>query len=509
MVTAATWIVPGGAYQTKEVDGHVQTVPNSFHSVSAVPQTLWDALKAPIRGFEEAAHIIVFILLVGGAFYVLQQTRAIDEGIEALVRRHDASPFLQKALIPIFVTFFSFGGAVFGMSEETIPFVLIFIPLALAIGYDSITGIAIPFVGAGAGFAGAFLNPFTVGIAQGIAGVPLFSGIEFRLIIWGVVTLVTIVFIMRYASKVKQNPQYSISFAVDEVKRAELLQKRAEKNAESTEWTTQHRWISGLFLLFFVLMTIGIRWAKGMQNMDAEGILLALFGIFAVGCGLMVRKSSSRVGITPRLWTVLCTFGLSLVVLVMGVTNFDWYITEIAALFLLTGILVGWQAGLSGEEITESFMNGAKDLMSTALVIGLAKAIVLIAQDGKIIHTILYTLAGWINHAGPMISAQLMFVVHTILNFFLVSGSGQAALTMPIMAPLADLIGVTRQTAVLAYQFGDGFTNLIIPTSPVTMGVLALAKITWTDWAKWMLPLQIAFFVLALVFCAIAVQIGY
>ena len=291
-----------------------------------------------------------------------------------------------------------------------------------------------------------------------------------------------------------------------------MAAKRAQKQEERGVWGIQHRYITILFALFFLGMTIGFQVAIAnnyISTQDAPNILLILFGLFALGVGWITKNTKNTAGINPKHYAVLCTFGLSLVVLVMGVIKFEWYITEIAALFLLTGIFVGWQGGLSAEGTTQAFMDGAKDLMSTALVIGLAKAIVIIAADGKIIHTILHGLASWIGDASPIVSAQLMFVVHTVLNFFLVSGSGQAALTMPIMSPLADLIGVSRQTAVLAYQLGDGFTNLIIPTSPVTMGVLALAKINWVDWAKWMLPLQTAFFILSLIFCAIAVLMGY
>ena len=187
---------------------------------------------------------------------------------------------------------------------------------------------------------------------------------------------------------------------------------------------------------------------------------------------------------------------LGLLVLVFGVLEYQWFIEEICAVFLITGIVVGYAGGLTSREISESFVKGAKDLVSTALVIALARGILIIVSDGKIIDTILYALSSPIGNLHPIVSSQAMFVTQTIINFFVPSGSGQAALTMPIMAPLGDLVNVSRQTAVLAFQFGDGFSNMIIPTSAVTMGVLTLAEIPWEKWAKWVLLLEVIFFVI-------------
>ncbi|HEB84602.1 MAG TPA: YfcC family protein, partial [Bacteroidetes bacterium] len=192
------------------------------------------------------------------------------------------------------------------------------------------------------------------------------------------------------------------------------------------------------------------------------------------------------------------TFAAAMGLLVVGVIRFHWYIEEIAALFLGTGILVGILGGLRGSEISSAFNDGAKELVNTALIIGLARGILLLARDGKIIDTILHGLSGLIRGVHPVIASQAMFALQTCINFFVPSGSGQAALTMPIMAPLADLLGVSRQIAVLAFQFGDGFTNLIIPTSAVCMGILAVAKVPWQTWARWMLPLQAMLFLLGL-----------
>ncbi len=430
LTAALSWIIPAGSFEKEMREGKEIVKNDSFHYVENSPQNIDAVLMAPVRGFVDAALIIGFVLIVGGAFSVFQKTEAVDSAIKAIARAHTDSKFVRKMLIPIFMLIFSSAGAIFGMSEEIIPFILVFVPLALVLGYDSIVGVAIPFVGAGVGFAGAFLNPFTVGIAQGIAEIPLFSGIEYRLIVWFILTATAILFVTRYASKVKKNPETSITYKID--------QERKQK--------------------FHI---------ESIQE----------FG-----------------GIDTRHKIVLVTFLFGLIILVFGVLNYGWFIEEISAVFLLTGIFVGILGKLTIKEISDSFVSGAKDLIGTALVIALARGILVVAQDGKIIDTILFVLSNPIGSLHPVVSSQVMFIAQTMINFFVPSGSGQAALTMPVMAPLGDLVGVSRQTAVLAFQFGDGFSNLIIPTSAVTMGVLTLAEIPWEKWVKWIWKLQIISF---------------
>jgi uncharacterized ion transporter superfamily protein YfcC len=433
LIAAATWLVPGGKYDTHLVNGKQLINPDSFHYIESAPQGLVSLMRAPIKGFVEAAQIIGFVLIVGGAFAVLQKTEAIDSMIKSLAKAHASSKFIQKALIPVFITLFSIGGATFGMNEEAIPFILIFVPLALALGYDTVVGVSIPFLGSQVGFSAAFLNPFNVGIAQGIAGVPVFSGWGYRLIVWVLATAVTIVFMMWYAARVKRDPTLSPTYALDLEKRKEL---------------------------------------------PAGGI-----GEFH--------------GMTARHKLVLAIFAGSLMVMVGGVVHYDWYIDEIAALFLSMAIVIGLVGKLDSTQIVEGFMQGARDLVGTALVIALARGTLVLARDAHIIDTMLHALMPLVQSAHPVFAAWKMFGIQTVINFFIHSGSGQAALTMPIMAPLADLVGVTRQTAILAFQFGE-FTTPMIPTSGITVGVLALARIPWITWAKWMIPLQLIYAVLAL-----------
>ncbi len=434
IIAILTWIIPSGEYTRIKINGKEEVVSNSFKYVQGNPQGFGDILMAPIRGFVDASLIIGLVFIVGGAFSVFQKTKAVDSVIMGIAKAHNNSKALRILLIPIFMVIFSLAGAIFGMSEEVIPFILIFVPLALALGYDTITGIAIPFVGAGAGFAGAFFNPFTVGIAQEIAGLPLFSGLVYRAIIWFITTSAAIIFVLVYAKKIRKNPEKSISYKAD-------LEKR--KNIDLSEIHTFN-------------------------------------------------------GISVRHKLVIISFLTGLGVLIFGVLKYQWFIEELAAVFLITGIAVGLVGGLNLNQITESFIKGAKDLVGTALIIGLARGILILSKDGKIIDSILFSLSAPISNFHPVISAQAMFIVQTMLNFFVPSGSGQAVLTMPIMAPLSDLVNVTRQTAVLAFQFGDGFSNMIIPTSAVTMGVLSLAEIPWEKWARWILPLEIIFLFLGL-----------
>ncbi len=428
-----TYVIPSGEYERGEMNGREVVIPGSYHHTERNPQGIGAVLMAPIRGFADksAALIVGFVLIVGGVFAVLERTKAIDSAIRAVAKAHTRSPLIDKLFIPIFMVMFSLGGGSFGMGEEVIPFILIFVPLALALGYDSIVGVAIPFLGAGAGFAGAFLNPFTIGIAQQIADLPLFSGIVYRLISWVICTSIAIAFVMIYANKIRKRPEKSVTYEMD-------IEKR-----------------------------------KDLHFNDIE----------------------SFEGISKRHKWALWTFAIGMVVMIFGVLQYEWYIEEICGVFLITGIFIGIVGQLKINEFTDAFVSGARDMVGTALVIVLARGILIIAEQGRVIDTMLHGLAQSIDRLHPILSSQAMFIIHSILNFFVPSGSAKAALTMPIMVPLADLVGITRQTAVLAFQFGDGFSNMIVPTSGITMGVLTLSGISWEKWAKWLIPLEIIFLI--------------
>jgi len=418
-----TWIIPAGEFDRVEKAGRMVVAPGTYHLVESNPQGIGAFFTGPIKGFISAAQIIGFVFLVGGSFNILTRTGAVDAGLQSILRFSQRKPGAKQWIIPMVMVLFSLAGATFGMSEETLVFILITIPLALALGYDSITGLGMAFVGAHIGFAGAFINPFTIGVAQGIAELPPASGIGYRLVVWTILTVVGIIFVMRYARKVERNPELSPVYEID--------QRRHHPEQEG-----------GGHLNF--------NWARKL-------VLIALF--------------------------------VCLAVLVYGVSSdWGWYINEIAGLFIGLGILAAILGRLSVEAAVSAFKEGAKDMMTAALVIGLAKGLIVVAQDGKIIDTILNGIAS-VSSNSDLINVQLMFIFQSFLNFFVPSGSGQAALTMPIMAPLSDILEISRQTAVLAFQFGDGISNMVIPTSGVLMGVLGVAKIPYNIWIKWMVKL--------------------
>lgn len=437
-----TWIIPGGRYErTANQQGREIVVDGTFQVVESQPQGVFALLQAPIQGIVQTANIIAFILLIGGVFGIIDKTRVITASILRVAGKLKHRSYL---VVPAGMLLFSVFGAVFGMSEEVIPFVLIFIPLSLSLGYDSIVGISIPFLGAGLGFAGAMLNPFTIGIAQGIAELPIFSGIAYRCVVWCIVTGAGIFMVMRYAAKIKKSPEKSPVYAADKKRRLRLQ----EEETEQVAFRTGHR-------------------------------------------------------------LIIAVFALTIVMTIVGVMKYNWYINEIAALFLGMGLLSGCIARLSLDDISGSFIAGARDLVGAALIVGFARGILVVASDGMIIDTVMHSLSSTISRLHPVFGAQVMFIIQSVLNFFIPSGSGKAALTMPIMTPLADLTGITRQTAVLAYQLGDGLTNMIVPTSGVTMGVLGMAKIEWSVWAKWLYPLVLVLTLIGLVLMVPPVLFNY
>ena len=433
LVLLLSWVVPSGTYERAERDGRQVTVPGTYQQVDKVhlgPQWL---MIAPIRGFLDGALIIAFLLMIGGVFGVVQATGTIEFAIRRITSALTTRPALERLMIPVLMIVFSLGGSVFGMAEEVIPFVLIFVPLALSLGYDSIVGVSIPFLGAASGFAAAFFNPFTVGVAQGLVGLPLYSGLGYRVLTWVVGTGVIITWVMVYAARVKRRPESSPVYELD---RARDLSALTPKH-EVEPWT-------------------------------------------------------------GRRIAVIVIFLASMVALVWGILEKQWFIEEIAALFLAMGLLMGAVAGLRASAIATNFVSGAKDMVTVSLIIACGRALLIIAREGLVLDTILFASSRVIGGLPGVMAAQVMFVVQSVINFFIHSGTAQAALTMPIMAPLADLVGLTRQTTVYAFQLCE-FINPILPTSAVTMGVLGMAKIPWETWARWFLPLMLILVALSLV----------
>lgn len=430
-----SYIIPAGEFDRVEQDGNTVVVEGTYKTVESNPPGIFDIFLSIPEGMIEGASIIFFILIVGGAFGILLETKAIDAMLAKLTALMGNK---EIYLIPVFMIFFALGGATFGMSEEAIPFMLILVPLAIKIGFDSMTGAAIVLIGAHAGFTAAFINPFTVGVAQSIAGVPLFTGMGTRIIFWFIFVGVSILYVMLYAKKIKKDPKKSVMYEEDRK----------------------------LFL--------------GNDKLDQVESL------------------------TKRHVFIILVLVLTLIGLALGVTLLDWYVNEIAALFVVMGILVGLIGKMRLNEIAQNFIKGCESLVLGALVVGFAYSILIILENSNTIDTILEYSATLISSWPGYLSALGMFGIQSILNFIVPSGSGQAALTMPIMAPLADLVGVSRQTAVLAFQMGDGISNIVTPTSGAFMAALAVAKVPWIKWIKWILPLIIIHYILGAIFVTVA-----
>lgn len=495
-----TWFIPGGEYQRTVVttDGVSREVVdgNSFTYVENSPQT-WQIFSAIFEGFVDKADIIVFIFLIGGAFWIMNQTKAIDIGIKTFLQsaqKLEKHKIIKKIgvhniTLTLIMLMFSVFGAVFGMSEETIAFVIIFVPLAINMGFDSITGVSICFVAAGLGFAGAILNPFTIGIAQGLSDLPLFSGAEYRLFCWIVINVIGISYILYYANKIRRNPKKSAVYEDDKYWR----EHHNYDNDTVSTVSKKYSWITH-FILIACLTIFSLIYHKTTLSLGTKEfsfaalpiitVLFAIFGIFAI------RKSVH--------FYIMHLLGFTIVFLIVGVMGYQWYITEIATLFFVMGIASGVAYGFSYNTISKHFLDGVKDILSAGLIVGLAGGIIIILQNGKIIDTMLHSIAGKMENWGDFTSVGFMYFIQTTINLFMPSGSAKAALTMPIMSQFSDLVGISRQATVMAFQFGDGFTNMITPTSGVLMAVLGVAKIPYAKWVKWIFPFMIVLVLLGL-----------
>ncbi|MCE2542716.1 MAG: YfcC family protein [Acidobacteria bacterium] len=424
----ATYVLPAGEF---ERDGR-QVVRGTYHAVEADPLPPLAFLTSIPAGLAAAQDIIFFVFIAGGVIGLVRATGAVDALIGAALRRLGSRPAL---LIGGMVLLFALGSSTVGMAEEYVAFIPILVTLCLALRMDAVVAVGIVYIGAGVGYACAALNPFTVLIAQDIAGLPLTSGQALRWLLLVVCSAVGVHHLLRYAGRLRRNPAASLVAGVD-------YSSGFEQPAD-VPLTRRHL-----------------------------GVAL----VFAGGIGVFVYGTAAR----------------------------GWYLTELATVFLAIGVLAALAGRVSPNGAARAFLAGAADMTTTALLIGFARTIQVVLTDAQVIDTVINGLAEPLGALPGHAAAVGMLAVQTICNFFIPSGSGQAFVTMPIMAPLADLTGVTRQTAVLAYQFGDGFTNMIVPTNAVLMGILGLGRIPYASWAR-LLKLN----AVAVVALVIAVQLGY
>jgi uncharacterized ion transporter superfamily protein YfcC len=430
----STWFIPSGKYDLVKQQGREIIDPGSYHPVKAKPAGIADILLSFPKGLAEVADIVFYIFIIGGAFGVLYRTGSIQAGINATVHRLGKK---GAVLVPILTLIFALGGGTIGIAEETLVFLPVLLLLARSLGYDSLVAGGIALVGANAGFASAFMNPFTVGVAQGIVGLPIFSGIAYRAVVWAVVTAVTILFLYRYAARIKEKPSASLMYHLD----------RQREPLGSTH--------------------------------DVERF---------------TRKHTA----------VLLISFLAIAALAVGALRWHWGILQLSALFFGLSVVAGPVGGLSFDETAAAFIKGAGEMTYAALVVGLARGILVVLRETSVIDTITHGLAMAVQSWPSSLSVVGIYIMQNLLNFIVPSGSGQAAVSMPILAPLGDLLGITRQTNVLAYQFGNGFTNIFTPTQGYFMAALGILKIPWSKWARWLLPLLAIWLVIGLVAVLVA-----
>jgi uncharacterized ion transporter superfamily protein YfcC len=435
----ATLLLPQGAFQTAPNElGRPMVVPGTFTlAEERVVLPPWELFTAVPRAMADAQAIIFFLLIVGGAIAVLRATGTVDAALGWTLRRIGHSPAL---LIAIGTTIFAIGSSTLGASTEYIPFAAVLVALCLAMRMDAMTAIGIMVAGYGVGYGVAVLNPYTVIVAQDIAGVPPTSGLWFRLALFVPFVAIAIHHVWSYARRVQQDPSRSLMTGVQEAQLAAV---------------------------------------------------------------------EDYPPLSRRHVAILVLTGLALVAMVYGIPVLGWYLVELGAIWLALAIGAGVVAGLSLDEMARRFTAGASDLAVVALLVGFARSIALLLEQGQVLHTIVHALSVPLQRVTPELSAVGMLIMQTLMNFFIPSGSGQAYATMPIMAPLADVVGVTRQVAVLAFQFGDGFSNMILPTNIVLMAILGVAGIPYDRWVRFVGPLLLKLMAAAAVALIIAVLIGY
>jgi uncharacterized ion transporter superfamily protein YfcC len=463
----ATWVVPAGTYELNE-DG--EPIPGTYHEVESHPaRILVDSLTAPINGLygiEDAEgninyynsgvlfgaiDVALFIIVIGGFLGVTMRTGAIQAGIGRLVQRLRGK---ERWMIPLLMGVFALGGTTYGMAEESLAFYALVITVMIAAGYDAVTGAAIVLLGCGIGTLGSTINPFATGIASGFAGVPLSDGLIGRLVILVVGLAIGIFFVMRYADRVKADPTKSLVY---EMKSDNEARFRAEEQAGDVgPLTGQHKLILVVFGLAFGVMMYGvIPW-------EDLGIPL------------------------PTLW---------------------WWFPEMTASFLLFAVVIGLIGRMREGDLTSTFVTGAGELLGVALIIGIARGITVIMNNGQITDTVLHWAEVALGDVGVAVFAIVMFLVFLPLSFLIPSSSGLATVAMPIMAPLAVFVGVSEALVVTAYQSANGLMNLFIPTSAVVMGGLAIARVPYGRYLKWVWPLLLLLGVLTIVVLAVGAAV--
>lgn len=423
LAAIATYFIPAGTYDRIEgPEGRTTIDPTSYQAAESNPTSLMDFMLAFPQGLVSAGSVVFFTFIIGGLFMVLRKTGIIENAVDGLTRTFAGR---SLAVVPVLMITFAVVCSLIGTQELSLVYVPVILPLIIALGYDSMTAVAIALCATTAGFTAGFLNPINTGLGQQLAGVPLYSGLGLRLGIFLIIITIGILYVMKYAKNIRTTP--SASFVYEEDKEKRQLYSSADQTKRY----------------------------KATKRQKAAAVTALLF------------------------------FGI----LVYGVLKHGWFMMEMAGLFIMMGIVVGLVAGLSTSDICDGFNEGFKNVLLGAFIVGVARAVAVIMEEAQIMDTIVFYLGEWVGHFPSIFSAIGMFGVQLLFNFLVPSGSGQALVTIPIMAPLAEIIGVTKQTAVLAYQLGDGLGNILYPTSGYFMATLVLAGVKWQKWVKFYLPL--------------------
>lgn len=442
LIMVMTWVVPAGSFERvmDEANDVETVVPGTFaftgEQSPVNPLELFFCIQ---KGFVESASVIFLVIFAYFCVYTVTKTQSLHAAIGALLKKVGNNEHL---LIPIFTVIFALAGSTYGEWDTIYGLIPIFVGVCIAIGYDAMVGLAVTGMAVGVGFASATTNPFTIGIAQSIAGIPLFSGLALRVVVFIVFVGTATWWTMRYAKKIRKNPDASYVKGIDmgslKIDRSEL---------DKAEFTGKRK-----FTMLFLFLTIAV--------------------------------------------------------IVFGSLKLGWYIDEMSGVFLCSGLLVSLFWRMKPNEIVENFMGAAREILMGAMIVGLSRSILVVLEEGNIIDTIIYALYVPLQHLPSWVSAEGMLLLQNIMNLFIPSGSGQAAAVMPLMTPLSDLTGVSRQVAVLAYQFGDGYSNLFWPTGGIiVMGTIA--RVPLNKWYKFFAPLFGMMLVLEVIFIFAAVMLGY
>lgn len=439
-----TYIIPAGTFERVEIPDteYERVVPGSYQTVENTPIGVFDFFMSLTKGLQDAAYIIFFLLILGGVFKIVEATGALHAGINNMLRFTAGKEII---LIPICLIVFSLISAFAACCEEYLAFMPLMYMVCMACGFDSIMAVCLLFCASAVGYAGGMTQAFSVGVAQTIAEIPLFSGIQYRYVVWAVLALATIIYAMWYGNKIRKNPEAAYNYEVDK---------------------------------------------KYKKDMDLDAI-------------------TDAEKISGRQIAVLVIFFGAFIFVPFSVIKWEFYIDEMAGIFVIVGLIVAVVGGLKPNVVADNFVEGAKDLVWAGLIIGMCYAATTIMKDGQIMDTIVNAMGTLLGGTSSGVAASGMYIFQDLFNFLVPSGSGQAAITMPFMAPLADILGITRQTAVLAFQLGDAFTNVVAPTSGEIMAALAICHVPYKKWFKFIGPLWAIWSVIAIALLVIAVAIGY